>query len=537
MQNFILSERYKQIIICLLSKSDMNRYISSDQLASEIYLSRSTLVKDIKNLNKYLQYYNLQIKGVNKLGYILEGNEINKRLFIINEIFEVFMESLNISEYHFSRKIEYLIKKSEEHYFIDTKKSDLFKKCLIITVLRCQKGIHITSPIKNYMNQFQNIEWVEDLKNYIFEDYKVNLTRYDTDFLIFPFNLGDFKLSHYYEGSVSYILDRMINEIYKEYQFYLDKNFINNEIYTHFIYMINRSIFKSPINISIDEKIELNYPFAYQIAKSACVYLEKELNTHIFYQEIGFLALYFQLAIRAKYDAPKIIGIIKTPETSMMKIAEDKMREMFKGDCEIIEVNLSDVGSLDISKCSALISAFPIEEQTNIPVIQLNNIFDNDYIEKRVDEGQRQNLIRNINVDYSPHFVLEDGEISYETYVFEILNRMKNEGKVNNDFIKKVIDTKKEKFGSDYTFLPHGVNKKSMKFIVDLNIIYSQEINKVLFITVLGIPEKVEDESNYLIVQIYDFLFHVIHLLNQASKNQSIYSILEEIKREGIING
>lgn len=64
MQNFILSERYKQIIICLLSKSDMNRYISSDQLASEIYLSRSTLVKDIKNLNKYLQYYNLQIKGV-----------------------------------------------------------------------------------------------------------------------------------------------------------------------------------------------------------------------------------------------------------------------------------------------------------------------------------------------------------------------------------------------------------------------------------------------------------------------------------------
>lgn len=49
MQNFILSERYKQIIICLLSKSDMNRYISSDQLASEIYLSRSTLVKDIKN--------------------------------------------------------------------------------------------------------------------------------------------------------------------------------------------------------------------------------------------------------------------------------------------------------------------------------------------------------------------------------------------------------------------------------------------------------------------------------------------------------
>lgn len=82
MQNFILSERYKQIIICLLSKSDMNRYISSDQLASEIYLSRSTLVKDIKNLNKYLQYYNLQIKGVNKLGYILEGNEINKRLFM-----------------------------------------------------------------------------------------------------------------------------------------------------------------------------------------------------------------------------------------------------------------------------------------------------------------------------------------------------------------------------------------------------------------------------------------------------------------------
>lgn len=51
MQNFILSERYKQIIICLLSKSDMNRYISSDQLASEIYLSRSTLVKDIAKFN------------------------------------------------------------------------------------------------------------------------------------------------------------------------------------------------------------------------------------------------------------------------------------------------------------------------------------------------------------------------------------------------------------------------------------------------------------------------------------------------------
>ena len=74
--------RYERINYIIKKLLAIDYYIRLENLADELYVSRSTIVTDLKEVREILSDYNLEILSKPNYGIILDGEEQNKRLCI-----------------------------------------------------------------------------------------------------------------------------------------------------------------------------------------------------------------------------------------------------------------------------------------------------------------------------------------------------------------------------------------------------------------------------------------------------------------------
>ena len=63
-----------------------NKYNHKSDLLDKLYISESTLNKDISDLNNYMSKVNVKIKFSNKFGYYIEGKEYYIRNILLQLI-------------------------------------------------------------------------------------------------------------------------------------------------------------------------------------------------------------------------------------------------------------------------------------------------------------------------------------------------------------------------------------------------------------------------------------------------------------------
>ena len=87
-QNFIINDQKDREYYILKKLLIENKYILIDDLCEELFICRSTLSNDFLQIKKNLSLYNLSIKYKVKKGLYVEGDEKEKRNFIISYFFE-----------------------------------------------------------------------------------------------------------------------------------------------------------------------------------------------------------------------------------------------------------------------------------------------------------------------------------------------------------------------------------------------------------------------------------------------------------------
>ena len=96
-------ERINYIIKKLLA---IDYYVSIENLMDELYVSRSTITYDLKEVRNFFSEFNLEIRTKPNYGIILEGDEINKRLCI--------------SEYYFHNNVDTGFLASDNAMFVSS---------------------------------------------------------------------------------------------------------------------------------------------------------------------------------------------------------------------------------------------------------------------------------------------------------------------------------------------------------------------------------------------------------------------------------
>ena len=211
----------------------------TDDFSYEMNVARTTIINDIKKIKEILASYNLSINGKPNNGIILQGNELDIRKFILENIYEIIYEDFQIDD-----DIIDFIKETTDKYKFDKTTWDLFIKSLTISFDRVINGY----PISTLSNEYGELlrSWEFNLVTYIIEEISQHI-----------------QITEEILNLVSDIIERVR---YKMGLNITEEDILDDFVY-HMAFLVNRLKYGVRINNPMVEDIKENYKVAYKMAE------------------------------------------------------------------------------------------------------------------------------------------------------------------------------------------------------------------------------------------------------------------------------
>ncbi len=127
---FSLNSKEDRVEFILNYLTELDGFITLDSLADEMCVGRTTLVNDFQYVEKVLASYNLNLIKKQNTGMKLNGNELDIRLFILNQLYKNSRKDFNNSKYFKGIKKEEIIN-------LEEKLLTLFKKITFMLQMKC----------------------------------------------------------------------------------------------------------------------------------------------------------------------------------------------------------------------------------------------------------------------------------------------------------------------------------------------------------------------------------------------------------------
>lgn len=96
---FSLNSKEDRVEFILNYLIELDGFITLDSLADEMCVGRTTLVNDFQYVEKVLASYNLNLIKKQNTGMKLNGNELDIRLFILNQLYKNSRKDFSNSKY------------------------------------------------------------------------------------------------------------------------------------------------------------------------------------------------------------------------------------------------------------------------------------------------------------------------------------------------------------------------------------------------------------------------------------------------------
>lgn len=297
-------DRIRFILNKLLYSHD---YISTDDLADLVYVSKNTFSNYIKIIKKCLPLYNLEYIVKPGVGIKIIGNESDKRDCIVNETYPL-NEYSTVSAFSKGEKIYY---NDVEVNYIGSLLINVFNKHKIQTDDYKLKNLTIyfalmISRILNddYISVMNNTEIpnnIEEIMNEICESlsnyYDITITRGEKQYISLHF-ISNIKYNNnsINDQSIHNLIDSFLEGIYKGYNFdFRDDKILRSDLFYHFRTSISMMELHLENKNPLLNTIKTNYPLPFEISKTI---LSQSSNIVTFPEDdIGYIALHIGATI------------------------------------------------------------------------------------------------------------------------------------------------------------------------------------------------------------------------------------------------
>lgn len=300
---------------------ETNSFMSAEDLAVELYVSKSTVAKDIPKVEEFLAKYGIKLYKKPKYGVKVIGDEKSIRLAnaeilknitikhdeIINNNLKELLMNVDLNA------IQKIIQDSEEkfNYIL----SDVsFKGLLIhlaISIKRLRENKKVTLELKDLNLLKEKKEWdiAEDLASNIEKIFNVVIDDAEVGYITMHLmgaklqnDIETEKFSENYLKRLDYklytILKSIINDIAEAtgYKFYEDKKLFIG-LFLHLRPAINRLNNKIKLDNPFLEEIKKEYSIAFEISISFWGKLKEFYTIDVNEDEIGYVAIHFGASI------------------------------------------------------------------------------------------------------------------------------------------------------------------------------------------------------------------------------------------------
>lgn len=385
------SGRVRFILMNLLNRTD---WVTIEELASMLYVSRVTISDDLKAVEDRLGLVGLTLARRPRYGVRVEGPELSRRVCLANETLEG-IDSFSVDS---MTSVEVLscisdcVQQAIQEAGVQINAA-AYQNLLVhiaIAIARMKQGCYVPMP-------HSQLEQIKDAEEYpcallvasrVGESFGVDFPEEEAAYIaIHIASKRSLAEDGEREGETTCISDeiwdlveRMLDRVWDSFHFDFRGDLeLRMNLARHLQPLSVRLRYQMKINNPLLSEIKLRFPLAYAMACEASGSITLEYSASLSDDEIGYIALAFALAIERKNAGTpkKRILIVCASGAGSARLLEHRYREEFGGYLESITLcSYESAKSVDYSKIDYVFTTVPLDWAPPVPVRQVGYFLD-----------------------------------------------------------------------------------------------------------------------------------------------------------------
>lgn len=377
------SELIKRLFI---NQEDLDIY----DFAEEMYVTESTVHRDIDKLEKNLGQFDLKIR-IKHDQLFVDGDEWNIRKALQSYVIQA--QSLGreekIERFFSEKDIEICyeaisrLSQKYHHQFSEEYSCLLLVECLVFKK-RTEHNNCLTERTSNLINDLNHLEvyfFSGELLESIINKSFSEISPYEIEAMAYSLLAYGFSIqSADYIQNIEHQVNELINKVSNLLSLDLSKdNHLKLMLSNHISKMIFRLRNQIYITNPALEEIKKQYSSLFNVIWIAIRGLSKYYEINISNEELAFIVIHFQLAIE-KIVKPLNIVVICQNGIATSELIMSKLHKIFDSDAKITNINARELDFYDLSNIDLIISTIALPE-VKVPVIEVSPILTKDEIE------------------------------------------------------------------------------------------------------------------------------------------------------------
>lgn len=390
-------ERVLYLLNDLLNRKE---WITLDELANILFISRRTISGDLKQVEEVLKEFHLSLVRRPHYGIHVEGNEIDRRLCLASLV--VGREGGypyigTTDDNHMVMDVSACVTKvvEEEKYPLSTVALQNLVVHVVIAIKRIHQGCYVPMGLGSVESIWTTREYsvAEHLVGSISQEFNVDFPQQEVAYIVIHLaskemldkatTSGNLVISDNVWQTVAEILEVVWEEFRFDFRNDLE---LRMNLARHLVPLSVRLRYRMPVKNPLLVNIKRTMPFAYLMASDSSSVLAERYGSSLSEDETGYIALIFALALeRQRTELPKKnVLIVCSSGVGTARFLAVRVREEFGP--YVGSVDTCDVTSLsevDFSGIDYVFSTVPIEMTLPVPVcyaglllegINMNNV-------------------------------------------------------------------------------------------------------------------------------------------------------------------
>ena len=493
-----------------------------DDLVEEMSIGRSTVIGDLGRLKAQLAPYALRIAGIPNVGIELLGDELQVRLFVLENMFEAVY-----ADYPLDDEFVEVIEDAAADYHLDGATTESFTRWFTVMIDRVLTEHGLTALPGRYLalTTTPAFALADGVVNAVGRRIQMSIPSGESIFLALPIAgmrtptdsraLEQFPSGTENEALVQKILDRIDAEM----DLHVPANALLKEFVHHITFMQNRMKYQVYVKDVALGDIEREYPVAFLMARVARRVIEQETSLRVVDDELGFIASYFQVFLEEQqvHREPRYrVAIVSTAGIVPARLIQVQLQKVMSGKTEYQILALDAAVPAVLDGFDLVVTTAWSELVTTTPIIELSEFFDN-----REILGRLTRLRYDTDVDVSlaagadsilvslldrTRFFRLPPEKSYRENTAFMVGRLLAEGVVDAGFQDRLDarEAQSTMLLDDYVGFPHLGNALGTRVVCAMGVVpraSGEPGERVIFL--LALPAKT-DYDDTLLVRIYD---------------------------------
>lgn len=542
-------ERVNYLIRTFLSADD---YLKLDDIADEIYISRSTLNNCLKLVREELKNYELELVSKPAYGIKISGDELNLRRAIARYFFydDSYQQLILGDERENESRTtirNILVEVLSENKI---KLTDLGFQNLIIHLEIALMRISKTHYSPNVSQEYQMLEKraeypiAKQLALLISQHLQIQLPELEIYFITIHL-MGKRSFNHDNSFVITPEIEQLFNKIFHHIDEVFGLNLLDDfELYTllalHFRPMLDRLTYKLNISNPMLDQIKEENIKAFEIALLAGQIIYQETGLEVNEAEIGYMAIHFALAIerQSTLHRKQNVIVVCASGTGSSQLLLYRIKQRFSDYLDQIQVvQLYELKNFNQRDFDFIISTVDIPFQTDIRILRVHYFMDNqDVIQMEQYFNRNQHDSDLIDKYFLPTLFFTDLN-SQERYslIQEMCERIAEHQELESNFTQLVIEREQlssTEFGNQIAF-PHPIQHSGNRTFVSVAVMEKPvkwDKQMVRYIFMLNVRHD-EHDSLQLLHESLTELMCDNQKLKQLEQNQTFDTLIKLLKQ------